>query len=288
MADILCGYTADRDETLTGYLYGEIEPAQRATFEGHIATCDRCRKELADLQSVRLRLQEWSAPEIGRSPVRIPAGVTIHGDAPTVGSIDLPGVPRKRARMHDLPVWAQTAAALLFLGVSAGIANLDVHYDQSGLSIRTGWSGRPVPGSPAAVTSTASMPASTARAPWRGDLDALERQLRTEFRGATPASPTALMVRDAAAAAAADAQLLRQVRALVAESERTQKNELALRVAEVLREVETKRRGDLSNIDSVLKAMQNNTSIRVASGQQQMRNYIDGTFGPILARTDQR
>jgi anti-sigma factor RsiW len=287
MADILCGYTADRDETLTAYLYGEIEPAQRATFEGHIATCDRCRKELADLQSVRLRLQEWSAPEMARSPVRIPAGVTIHADSPTVGPID-PADVRKRARMHDVPVWAQTAAALLFLGVSAGIANLDVHYDHSGLSIRTGWSRPPVPGGPAAGISTASMPASTAAAPWRGDLDALERQLRTEFRGATPALPTALMVRDAAAAAAADAQLLRQVRALVAESERKQQNELALRVAEVVREVETKRRADLSNIDSVLKAMQNNTSIRVASGQQQMRNYIDGTFGPILARTDQR
>jgi hypothetical protein len=287
MADILCGYTADRDETLTAYLYGEIEPAQRATFEGHIATCDRCRKELADLQSVRLRLQEWSAPEMTRSPVRIPAGVTMHADPPAAGSIDLADAPRKRARMHDMPVWAQTAAALLFLGVSAGIANLDVHYDQSGLSIRTGWSRRPLLGTPAA-TSTASMPVSTAAAPWRGDLDALERQLRTEFRGVTPASPTTLLVRDAAAAAAADAQLLRQVRALVAESERKQQNELALRVAEVVREVETKRRGDLSNIDSVLKAMQNNTSIRVASGQQQMRNYIDGTFGPILARTDQR
>src|SRR6185503_12201003 len=98
------------------------------------------------------------------SPVRIPAGVTIHADPPTAGSIDLADVPRKRSRMHDLPVWAQTAAALLFLGVSAGIANLDVHYDQSGLSIRTGWSRSPLLGSPAAVTSTASTPVSTAAA----------------------------------------------------------------------------------------------------------------------------
>ena len=294
MADILCGYTADRDETLTAYLYGEIEPGQRVTFEGHIATCERCRKELADLQSVRLRLQEWSSPEMARSTVRIPAGVAIHADLPAIASIEGTDVPRRRAGMHDLPVWAQTAAALLFLGVSAGIANLDVHYDQSGLSIRTGWSRMPVrlaSESPAAVPAaarTGSMPGSSTAAPWRGDLDALERQLRTEFRGATPAAPTALMVRDAAAAAAADAQLLRRVRALIEDSERKQQNELALRVAEVVREVDTKRRTDLSNIDSILKAMQNNTSIRVASGQQQMRDYIDGTFGPILARTQQR
>src|ERR1700688_4781296 len=70
MADILCGYTADRDETLIGYLYGEIEPAQRAAFEAHTATCERCRKELADLEGVRGQLQDWSAPEAIRPAVQ--------------------------------------------------------------------------------------------------------------------------------------------------------------------------------------------------------------------------
>jgi anti-sigma factor RsiW len=157
MADILCGYTADRDETLTAYLYGEIEPAQRVTFEGHIATCERCRKELADLQGVRLRLEEWAAPEMARPFVRIPAGAAIHADLPTSVSTDGNDVPRAR-RMRALPVWAQTAAALLLLGVSAGIANLDVHYDQSGLSIRTGWSrttARPVGEGPASAPAAA-------------------------------------------------------------------------------------------------------------------------------------
>ena len=130
MADILCGYTADRDETLIAYLYGEIDPAQRVTFEGHIATCERCRNELADLQGVRLRLQEWPAPELARPFVRIPAGAAIHADLPAIASIDGNDGPRATARERGLPVWAQTAAALLFLGVSAGIANLDVHYDQ--------------------------------------------------------------------------------------------------------------------------------------------------------------
>jgi anti-sigma factor RsiW len=292
MADILCGYTADRDETLTAYLYGEIEPGQRVTFEGHIATCERCRNELADLQSVRLRLQEWSAPEMARSPVRIPAGVAIH-DLPAVASADGTHVPRRRAGLHDLPVWAQTAAALLFLGVSAGIANLDVHYDQTGLSIRTGWSRipvRPISESPAAVPAaalTGSRPGSTTAAPWRGDLDALERQLRTEFHGATPAAPTALMVRDAAAAAAADAQLLRRVRALVEESERKQQNELALRIAELAGEWEAKRKIDLKNIDWNLQAIQKDTGFRMATGQKQMRQYID-QVAPIIARTQQK
>ena len=86
MADILCGYTADRDETLTAYLYGEIDPAQRVLFEGHIATCERCRNELADLQGVRLRLPEWPAPELAHSFVRIPADAAIYADLPATGS----------------------------------------------------------------------------------------------------------------------------------------------------------------------------------------------------------
>src|ERR671937_56744 len=74
MAEILCGYTADRDETLAAYLYDDIEPAQRAAFEAHIATCERCRNELADLRRVRGRLAEWTAPGFQR-PVAIDAVV---------------------------------------------------------------------------------------------------------------------------------------------------------------------------------------------------------------------
>ena len=278
MADILCGYTADRDETLTAYLYGEIDPALRVTFEGHIATCERCRNELADLQGVRLRLQEWPAPELAHSFVRVPADAAIHANLSAIASRDGNDGPRGIALGRGLPVWAQTAAALLFVGVSAGLANLDVHYDHSGLSIRTGWS-RP------ASDGAAPAPAvgAAAAAPWRADLTALERQLRTEFRGATPAAP---MVRDAATAAAADAQLLRRVRALVEDSERKQQNELALRIAELASEWETKRKIDLKNIDWNLQAIQKDTGFRMVAGQKQMRAYID--TATIMSRTQQR
>src|SRR6202158_4003201 len=122
MADILCGYTADRDETLIGYLYGEIEPAQRAAFEAHTATCERCRKELADLEAVRGRLQDWTAPEAIRPVVydRPQSARVAHNQRP----------PSSWTAMRDIPPWAQAAAALLILGASAGIANLDARYDQ--------------------------------------------------------------------------------------------------------------------------------------------------------------
>jgi hypothetical protein len=136
--------------------------------------------------------------------------------------------------------------------------------------------------SPAALSGAAPTAASPAAAPWRADLAALERQLRTEFRGVTPA-PATQIGRDAAA----DAQLLRRVRALIENSERTQQNELALRIAELAGEWETKRKIDLKNIDWNLQAIQKDTGYRVATGQKQMRQYID-QVAPIIARTQQK
>jgi hypothetical protein len=245
MADILCGYTADRDETLIGYLYGEIEPAQRAAFEAHTATCDRCRKELADLQGVRGRLQDWTAPEairpIAHDRVRPARGV--------------PRGPRASIWVtpRDIPVWAQAAAALLVLGASAGMANLDIRYDQRGLSIHTGWSRTAAPSTAPSSPSTApsTAPSTMLSEPIaRADLDALERRLRAELHGSAPVAVAA------AAPAAANTQLLRQVRALVQDSERRQQNELALRIAEVVHEFDTKRGSDLVNIRLGMREIQ--------------------------------
>src|SRR4051812_21818833 len=105
MADILCGYTADRDETLVAYLYGDIEPAQRATFDAHIATCERCRHEVADLQQVRNQLQLWTAPEAPHS-FSIPASPAAGAAPPT----------ELRTRARRVPMWARAAAAVLVLG----------------------------------------------------------------------------------------------------------------------------------------------------------------------------
>ena len=43
---------------------------------------------------------------------------------------------------REIPAWAQAAAAVLLLGVAAGLANLDIRYDGEGLRVRTGWLAR--------------------------------------------------------------------------------------------------------------------------------------------------
>ncbi len=277
MADILCGYTADRDETLIAFLYGDIEPAQRAAFEAHIATCDRCRHEVAELQDVRERLQEWTldeeeAPEAARPLVAIGSlAGSSRVPAPSVESHEPPR-RRRSTLLADLPLWAQLAAATLVLGVSSGIAGLEVHYDGSGLTVRTGWSRPASPPIPPAASPAGSAVAATnpdAASPWKADFDALERRMKTELRAELHASSSAASAVPARTegSTVADAALLRKVRALVDESERRQRNELALRIAEIVQEFDTKRGTDLANVRS-MKTIQSATGVEIVRQQQ--------------------
>ena len=102
-------------------------------------------------------------------------------------------------------------------------------------------------------------------APWRADLDALERRLQNDHVGVSPASHQT--------DAASDTELLRRVRALIQESERKQRTELALRIGEVVRDVDTKRGTDLANIDRSLRTVQNDAGIEIARTQQRL-NYL--------------
>jgi hypothetical protein len=105
-------------------------------------------------------------------------------------------------------------------------------------------------------------------APWRAELTALEQRLRTDLRetpAATAANP---------AANAVNSETLRRVRALVEDSERRQQTELALRLAEAVREVNAQRQADLVRIDRNIGAMQNNTGREMLRQRNEMLNYV--------------
>src|SRR5437762_1662298 len=106
MNNITCIYP-DRDAVLVAYLYDDIDAAERVAFETHVTTCLPCRSELVELNAVRSQLAQWATPESSRAfslQSRVPG-------------------PESRAWWHSVPVWAQVAAAMLVLGVSASIAN---------------------------------------------------------------------------------------------------------------------------------------------------------------------
>lgn len=259
MTDMHCGYSGDRDEALIAYLYDEIEPAIRAAFDAHLGTCMRCRAELDALGRVRTQLARWAPPEPGFVVASDQSRFT--GAQSSVSS--LPSTADGQSWWKEVPAWAQVAAALLFLGVSAGIANLDVRYDRQGLVIRTGWS---TPGAPPQQAAAPGfLPASKA------DVAALEQQLRTELRAVH--APATGPVTVAARPASSDAEILRRVRALVDESERRQQSELALRVGSVVRDVNRLREADLVRIDRNLGQMQNTLGVEVLKNRQSV-NYL--------------
>ena len=267
MTDLLCSYGDGRDEAIVAFLYDEADgsAAERGRFDAHLPTCARCRADVASLGGVRSQLARWSPPE----PVNLQS--------------NLPSAFGNQPWWRQVPAWAQVAAALLFLGVSAGIANLDVRYDQNGLSVRTGWSS---PSRDARVggpgPSAAAVSQATAAAPWKADIAALESQLKAEMRATQTAAAASAPAARTVAVTASDADVARRVRALVEDSEKRQQRELALRIAELLRDVNAQRQSDLVKIDRTLGAVQNNVGIEVLKNRQQI-NQMD-----LLYRASQR
>jgi anti-sigma factor RsiW len=249
MTDIICTYTGNRDETLVAYLYDDIDEHERATFDAHLRTCARCRTDLKALGGVREQLARWDPPEPNftfshQQSIRHPQSAV-----------------RNDVRWwQQIPAWAQVAAAVLVLGASIGLANFDIRYDASGLSVRTGWM------APAKTAADTAAPAAASAGVTRDELIAFEQRLQTELRDQQTSSPTAVSARSE------DVEVMRRVKAIVDESEKREKRELALRIAEAFGDFEAQRRTDLANVGVV----QNKTGTEILRQRQQLdqMNYM--------------
>jgi hypothetical protein len=271
MTEITCGYGDDRDAAIVAFLYDEPDasPAERAAFEAHMHMCALCQAEVASFRQVRVQLGHWSPPE---------PSFAIHNSQSTM---DNPPSARDPQWWRAIPVWAQVAAALLFLGVSASIANLDVQY--GGLTIRTGWSPRQtVSGAPVATGTVSRRTGDEGKdAPWRADIAALEQQLKSEIRAASSSAPQAPAPKTVSASVS-DAEISRRVRGLIEDSEKRQQTELALRMAELARDVTAQRQADMVRFDHKLGLVQNNVGIEVLKTREKM-NQMD-----LIYRASQR
>jgi hypothetical protein len=280
MADTLCAFP-DRDDVLVTYLYDDMDPSERAAFDAHLAICARCRNEVTDLRGVREHLARWAPPGSGVG-------------GPHVRIADELAVPSaRRASWRDIPAWAQVAAALLFLGVSAGLANLEVRYDAQGLSVRTGWSKNPpaVRGSdreaqaPGSAKTTVAQDANSTNtgvaqdcspansAPWRADLVLLEQQLRSEMHAASDGNRSLAPAAADGRGALTDAELTRRIKTMIDASEKRQQTELAFRVAEAYNNMRAQRNADLMKVDSVLGALKSDTNTELLR-QRASINYL--------------
>jgi hypothetical protein len=245
MKQHVCSYAGARDEQIVGYLYDEAPLEERASFERHLRSCVLCRSEVDVLRGVRAELGKWASPEPDFA-------VTVDERAKVV--------PASR----QMSSWAQAVAATLLVGVGAGAANLDINYSSAqGLAVRTGWRHA----AEDQVQTTVASPAVTSPQPsWKSELIALEARLREEMAAHPVAAPLPL------SPPVGDDAALRRVRALLNDSEQRQTRELALRFAEMAREVEFQRQSDLAKIDRNLGMIQSRTGMEVMRTQQQVNS----------------
>jgi hypothetical protein len=164
-----------------------------------------------------------------------------------------------------MPAWAQAAAAVLVIAAGLAVANLQVRYGADGLVITTGWM---TPAPAAQMPAAVDAPTVTGSAvDWQPALAALEASLRKEIRTARATDATA-----SAPSSRADLSMQR-VTDLIAQSERRQQQELALRLAQFGRDLEVKRRSDLVRINQGFGQFEGRAGAEIAR-QRQMLDYI--------------
>ncbi|MBE3095912.1 MAG: zf-HC2 domain-containing protein [Planctomycetes bacterium] len=246
-------FTCGDKDTLVAYLYDEADPLERERVAAHLASCEACRTEFEELRSVRTTLADWTPP----------ARALAFRLVQTEQADDAP-----RRSSWRIPAWAHAAAAVLVLGVAAGIANLDIRLGTGGVVIRTGWQQAPAQPAPAATRADGEAQ------PWAADLTALEQRLLK----AVAAQPVSAGVGGATQVAAVPAavsqdQVRSIVRPLLTESEQRQQRELALRVAELQRDLDGQRRADLVRIQEGFGQLGGWTGAEVTR-QRQMLDYL--------------
>jgi anti-sigma factor RsiW len=243
-------FQCGENTALVGYVYDECEASERAAIDAHVAICAACAAELAALQSTRTSLVSWTPPEsnLGFQIVRQPQPVFEHRTEP-------PKRQTSESRPwygRPVPAWAQAVAATLIFA--------------AGLSLGVVRGIMPTAATPGTVPAAASQSAPSAT-----DLQALERRLRAEI---ARIQPTSAGVRaEAPVASTSEEQLLARVRTLIEESERRQQRELALRTAQVMRDVDSQRQVDLAQIQNSFGQIEGLTGAEVRE-QRQMLNYL--------------
>lgn len=252
-------FLCDDKDTLTAYLYDEIDPIVRRRVEEHLRICVACTTEVTALSSVRVELASWLAPEteLDFQFVRKPAEVL-----------------RPAAWWSGVPLWAQAAAAIFVLAVSAAVANVQVRSGPDGIVVSTGWM------SPASVGPVAAGPEAVANRAtdesWKPALAKLETDLRNELRSSRDTSGN--IVR-ASARTTPDDATLKNIELMIQASEARQNREMALRLTQFNRDVNVQRQADLVKIDQVIGQYAGTSGAEMAR-QRQMLNYLTRVSNP--------
>ena len=214
-------HIADNHEALLDYLYEEGDPAERLIIARHLQECAACSIAVLEFQSVRGMLSEWSPPasELGFRVVQDPS------PRATV---------EQGARRGWWPGWnaiasrgmLQAAAAVLLFVAGMAFSQFDVSIEDGTMTVRTRYW---VPSSSNARNASITLAADPANVPVANPEVGIQN-----------------------AASVDSEQLLQRVRSMIDQSEQRQQEraraELALRLSQVTREVDTQHQADMLRI----------------------------------------
>jgi hypothetical protein len=239
-------------DALVSLLYDDFEAGAtppRDDLEAHVRACETCLAEFEALGGVRAQLAAWTAPdvtlgfEVVRAGAREPLGWRESFTA-------------WAARNRALPA---AAAAVLVLGGAAALARLDVRYDQSGLTVRTGWGHAAPTSAPGESGDAAALRQELASL--RGEITRLGANQAARVTAtstlavgdpsgaAVPTPVSTGTLADGGPTAAQSAALLRSFRQALDESELRQQQNLQLRIGEITRDFDLQRRHDLVQVE---------------------------------------
>jgi hypothetical protein len=98
------------EEMLHAWIDGELDEAERTELTAHLSECAACAKKLAEYRHLDALLAQLDAQ------TKMPAGLF----GRIMGAVDRESTPKK-GRTYRWARWAASAAAILFLGVTAGL-----------------------------------------------------------------------------------------------------------------------------------------------------------------------
>ena len=243
-------------ELLVAYIYEDIGDMDRARVERHLRECAVCRSEVSAIRSVREDLALWTPtqPDLGFRLVK--------DRKPSWGA-------------WWTPAFGLAAAAVLVISAASALAHVEVSYGQNGVSIRTGWNtaaaqpATPLQGSAAVDRADGGADARRVAVDATAIAD-FDRRLK-DLEAASRILPVHQV--SSVTARLSDAEILRRVRDLLAQSESRQQQELALRIAQVIRDVDAQRVADLTRIQQGFGRIDAMTTAEAAT-HRDLANYI--------------
>jgi hypothetical protein len=248
---------------LVSYLYNDGSPEELAAIAAHVQSCAPCSSELAALGDTRDLLSTWSPPqtELGLT-LSASDALPVAAAQPVVAPLTMPAVADVPWWRQATPVWMQAVAATMVF--AAGMA--------------IGTSSRGAAPATSTVTNVAPPASGAAAGVSRNELAQLEERLRAELSRLTAAAASSQAAPVQTAVRVDDDAFMKRVRSLLAESEERQRGELALRTAQVMRDMEIQRKVDMATVQQDIDKIQGITGAELKR-QGELQNMLINRVG---------